>query len=803
MGNQITKISLNIILFLLIFISLTFAHTDFICLKNKFINSNESVQGTDFETTYKVIDISSVNRYSFTIAIDLLEKNSLEIKQPLTSKISDTIPYYGVWLYGGENRIPILVSVIRVDESEVPKERLITSQNIPPEQGSIIYYFKIVFDLNRDYDFSNDKALYQFYKMPYYNSGPSNQIEIPVNYINESENENVVNLSYNVSLDLKREYNQPMYAVQKEWGTSPILQSITILGSKVIEAPISFGGEVINAWIIDNNLNGVFDNNDIWAVDLNRDNEWDINSRFTVEKFKLDEPVNIGGKSYLVKEINPVNNSVKIAESKIQVKPREIFGVGSEAPTFARLNYLSQKMITSIDLKGQTYVIYYIRNFYDQKYTKELQYVISLFDKYIGLDKISLILTFDESNFDRVIEALPSGDKPYYLIKGSYEEYDRYGRKKDHILNGFQIDENTVYNQKVLIAVDKNGMVKYLNKNASLDSVVELCEILKPGSAKKKKDVESKGFLSLFKKKKKKVIELPQKPQTVLEKTLEWFRNNQKDVAQTFEPGHIVYLVFKPGNVNIISKSINKSDAIKLPDVKDISSIRFPKFSYNREKLYLLLYDPDGKKQHILSISPKNEPKVLISLEGSIRSYDVSGDESEIIYSNQSGNITHLYRQKLGTQDVVQISENEIGGIFPTYSPDSKWVSYVAQKKLRLYNLETGERKILVDDNLMKEFPEWSPDGKWIVYQASAGDEFLYDIYKVEFATGKVVRLTKEMGIDAQPSFSKDGSKIIFMSERDTGTNNQTVYMMNANGTNVERDLTADTGVHYPRLAVN
>jgi TolB protein len=120
-----------------------------------------------------------------------------------------------------------------------------------------------------------------------------------------------------------------------------------------------------------------------------------------------------------------------------------------------------------------------------------------------------------------------------------------------------------------------------------------------------------------------------------------------------------------------------------------------------------------------------------------------------------------------------------------------------------LYNLKTGERKILVDDELMKEFPEWSPDGNWIVYQASAGDEFLYDIYKVEFATGKVARLTKEIGTDAQPSFSKDGSKIIFMSKRDTGTNNQTIYIMNADGMGVQRDVTADTGVHYPRLSVN
>jgi Tol biopolymer transport system component len=46
---------------------------------------------------------------------------------------------------------------------------------------------------------------------------------------------------------------------------------------------------------------------------------------------------------------------------------------------------------------------------------------------------------------------------------------------------------------------------------------------------------------------------------------------------------------------------------------------------------------------------------------------------------------------------------------------------------------------------------------------------------------GNVVRLTTNSAADIYPSFSPDGTKILFVSSRD---GNQEIYMMNANGTN-------------------
>ncbi|MGH7448670.1 MAG: amidohydrolase family protein, partial [Longimicrobiales bacterium] len=58
-----------------------------------------------------------------------------------------------------------------------------------------------------------------------------------------------------------------------------------------------------------------------------------------------------------------------------------------------------------------------------------------------------------------------------------------------------------------------------------------------------------------------------------------------------------------------------------------------------------------------------------------------------------------------------------------------------------------------------------SPDGETIVF------DLLGDIYTVPIAGGRATRLTNGMPFDAQPRFSPDGEKIVFVSDRSGGDN--------------------------------
>jgi Tol biopolymer transport system component len=73
-----------------------------------------------------------------------------------------------------------------------------------------------------------------------------------------------------------------------------------------------------------------------------------------------------------------------------------------------------------------------------------------------------------------------------------------------------------------------------------------------------------------------------------------------------------------------------------------------------------------------------------------------------------------------------------------------------------------------------------SPDGKQIVF------DLLGDLYSLPITGGKATRLTSGMAYDAQPRFSPDGKKIVFVSDRSGGEN---LWIMNADG----KDTTALT----------
>jgi Tol biopolymer transport system component len=80
-----------------------------------------------------------------------------------------------------------------------------------------------------------------------------------------------------------------------------------------------------------------------------------------------------------------------------------------------------------------------------------------------------------------------------------------------------------------------------------------------------------------------------------------------------------------------------------------------------------------------------------------------------------------------------------------------------------------------------------SPDGQSIVF------DLLGDLYKMPIAGGKATRLTSGLGYDAQPRFSPDGKRIVFISDRSGGEN---VWTMNADGTDTTAVTTGNVNMY-------
>jgi len=107
-----------------------------------------------------------------------------------------------------------------------------------------------------------------------------------------------------------------------------------------------------------------------------------------------------------------------------------------------------------------------------------------------------------------------------------------------------------------------------------------------------------------------------------------------------------------------------------------------------------------------------------------------------------------------------------------TWSPDGKKFAFsvFSKGRNRMLIVEVPSGKILQDISMgrAEQFSNlsWSPNGNEIVFQGLS--EGQVDLYLYNFNTKKVRQLTNDKYSDNQPSFSRDGKKIVFSTDRAT-----------------------------------
>jgi|GEM_PF-4419781 len=173
-----------------------------------------------------------------------------------------------------------------------------------------------------------------------------------------------------------------------------------------------------------------------------------------------------------------------------------------------------------------------------------------------------------------------------------------------------------------------------------------------------------------------------------------------------------------------------------------------------------------------------------------------------------------LYRiDEDGTQ-LCRLTDNDGNDDYPTWSPDGTQIAYVSNDtEYGLYLMDAnGENiELLHTGGSAYSHPAWSPDGRYLVFQATFDEVF--DIYRLELATGEISNLTNQERLDNMPAYSPDGQFIVFTSDRTFNpfihTNpasqfsSYEIYMMDSDGRNPRRLTVNNRGDTHPTFSLD
>ena len=207
----------------------------------------------------------------------------------------------------------------------------------------------------------------------------------------------------------------------------------------------------------------------------------------------------------------------------------------------------------------------------------------------------------------------------------------------------------------------------------------------------------------------------------------------------------------------------------------------------------IYVMDADGGNQRRLTNNPADD-----------RGPSWSPDGKRIVFmSMRDGHIIdfaptyEIYVMDVDGGNLQNLTNNPSDDRYPSWSPDGKRVVFVSERpghfrgkagittEIYVMDADGGNQQRLTENRQTDWFPSWSPDGERIVYASDRrGDFENFEIYVMAADGGNQQKLTNNRNYDWKPSWSPDGKRVAFMSERD---GNAEIYVMGADGGNQQR----------------
>ncbi len=185
---------------------------------------------------------------------------------------------------------------------------------------------------------------------------------------------------------------------------------------------------------------------------------------------------------------------------------------------------------------------------------------------------------------------------------------------------------------------------------------------------------------------------------------------------------------------------------------------------------------------------------VLFEDPGADAAPEWSPDGWRIVYSDDRDGKEDLFVARPDATGARQLTNDSAPDRYPAWSPDSSTIVFSRREESGwdLFTLDIGNGEAtprrLTERGVFVGHPAWSPDGGSIAFDMRYEDQM--EIAVFDLSSKEIRRMTDRPGDDLAPSWSSDGSRIVFAGQPDS-TRNWDVWMVDVETLELER-LTED-----------